>query len=546
MAQRRRRLVFADAMPGFDSSELSDDISSAAPAVEPAAVEPAERGAFTWPAVLTIAGIALAGMIVRLLALFPFGGAERFPVDYDEGVYSAAAQLLAHGEMPYRDFVFVHPPGVLYAQLPLGLLSPDGAFAAGRLLMVAVGGACIVLIGLLALRRWGLLAGALGAAVYACYPEVVQAEHGVFLEPLINLFALAALACWLKADDRRRSASWDGRAIAAGALAAAACTMKLSAATAVLALLLVPPAVEPLRKYKAFLVGLLVTGLLLWLPVFVAAPTQMLDQILVFQFVRPPDGAGTTERLGLIFADPSGVLQARHLAATVLALAGLVVVIGWRRRERLARIAAIWFVLTVAAFLLSASYFDQYNAGLAPSASLLAAAAVSYVAPAWRRGGTPRAVAAVLMVGVLLLTAVSLRRSILETRTRNDDLSAVAADITTSVPNGECVISFEPAWLLAADRLPPTNNLFSADPYAAQLMLVLRQPGAADPASTVTAFAEQPLDGGVLDALGACRFLVMGPRAQWQLSAEQLAWVAEHYRRLPQTGPIDLWERIAE
>ena len=43
-----------------------------------------------------------------------------YPMDYDEGVYSSAAPLLLRGDLPYRDFIFVHPPGSLL----LGLRAP--------------------------------------------------------------------------------------------------------------------------------------------------------------------------------------------------------------------------------------------------------------------------------------------------------------------------------------------------------------------------------------------------------------------------------------
>jgi len=62
-------------------------------------------------AVMAIIGIAMVGAAIRVAALLPIGAADQFPVDYDEGVYSAAASLFARGQMPYRDFFFVHPPG---------------------------------------------------------------------------------------------------------------------------------------------------------------------------------------------------------------------------------------------------------------------------------------------------------------------------------------------------------------------------------------------------------------------------------------------------
>jgi hypothetical protein len=82
----------------------------------------------------------------------------------------------------------------------------------------------------------------------------------------------------------------------------------------------------------------------------------------------------------------------------------------------------------------------------------------------------------------------------------------------------------------------------SVDPYAAHLALIQEQ---AQPGSTSTsdAFADQPTDDGVLQSLSACPYLLLGWRGHWQLSADQQAWVATHYRQLPTTGPVDLWVR---
>ena len=497
-------------------------------------------------AVITIIGIAMVGGAIRAVALLPVGVTDQFPVDYDEGVYCAAASLFARGQMPYRDFFFVHPPGVLYVLLPLGGFGPQTAFVAARFVMVGVGMVSVALVGLIACRRWGLVAGAVGAAVYACFPEVVQAEHGVFLEPLLNLFCLAALACWLRLDDRRRVVNWDGWALAAGALAAAAFTVKLWAVFAIGAMLLVPPIRDRVRGYRAFLVGLLVTGLVLWAPVLISARTAVINQVLLFQLGRPGDGATSIiERVGSILGTPFHFLQARHLAATALALLGAVVVlVGWRRRNRLARTALLWWSLTVASFLLAATYWDQYNAALAPSMSLLAAAGFSWVAPAWRRPGIARSAAAAAVVLALVVTTVSVRRSIVETTSRTAELAAIAGDISRSVPASECVIAFEPQWLLSADRLPITGPgaTVSVDPYAAHLALV-EQHTTLGSLSTGNAFADQPTDDGVLESLSACRYLLLGWRGHWQLNAEQLAWVAARYRQLPHTGPVDLWER---
>ena len=155
--------------------------------------------------------------------------------------------------------------------LPLGGLGPHHALIGARFVMVAVGTGCIALVGLIAYRRWGLLAGAAGAAVYACFPEAVQADHGVFLEPLLNLFCLAALACWLRVDDREKVVNWDGWALAAGVSRGGGvhgetvgrlrdCGDAAGAAGP-----------GPGQEVPFALVGMVVTGLVLWAPVLIGA-----------------------------------------------------------------------------------------------------------------------------------------------------------------------------------------------------------------------------------------------------------------------------------
>jgi hypothetical protein len=113
------------------------------------------------------------------------------------------------------------------------------------------------------------------------------------------------------------------------------------------------------ERYRAFLHGEVGTGLVLWLPVLIPGPGAVLDQVLRFQLTRPGDGTvGATERLGFILAAPSSLIHSRHIAATLLGCAGLIVVVVWRRRDRLAGIAAVWCIPTVVAFSVAAACPD--------------------------------------------------------------------------------------------------------------------------------------------------------------------------------------------
>ncbi|MEO8382954.1 MAG: hypothetical protein ABI779_25075 [Acidobacteriota bacterium] len=66
-----------------------------------------------WAKVVILA-IAVGGLVLRLVSLLAVGGPLASPSSYDDGVYYSASALLFRGVLPYRDFVFVHPPGLLY------------------------------------------------------------------------------------------------------------------------------------------------------------------------------------------------------------------------------------------------------------------------------------------------------------------------------------------------------------------------------------------------------------------------------------------------
>src|SRR3982750_2171102 len=113
---------------------------------------PTPGRALPHPTIVAALGlIALGGWVLRAAPLLRTGGALGFPIDYDEGVYFAASALLFKGILPYRDFVFVHPPGLLYF---LGLTSMFGAggFAAARVVATIVGAINIFLVGWIVMR----------------------------------------------------------------------------------------------------------------------------------------------------------------------------------------------------------------------------------------------------------------------------------------------------------------------------------------------------------------------------------------------------------
>src|SRR6202158_805155 len=172
---------------------------------EARALTPSSAQTGTGWAVLAIAAIGCLLRAFPLIEAGPFGS----PVDYDEGVYFASSALLLKGVLPYRDFVFAHPPGLLYFPSPVAWLGavrdPAFGFAAARWLATLVGCANILLLGRLAMRWAGPVGAIIAAAGYATHRGAVSIERGPFLEPVLNLCCLILAWVWLggKEEDRR-------------------------------------------------------------------------------------------------------------------------------------------------------------------------------------------------------------------------------------------------------------------------------------------------------------------------------------------------------
>jgi 4-amino-4-deoxy-L-arabinose transferase-like glycosyltransferase len=152
-----------------------------------------------------LALIALGALGVRLLYILVIARAP-VGVGGDAGFYHSAANLIAHGHFYYRGIfshAYVtaeHPP--LYP-LALSLSSLVGAdsLLAHRVVSCVIGTAGVVLVGLLARRVAGNLAGLLASGIAAVYPPFITADGLVMSEPLfVVTVALALLAALMTLD----------------------------------------------------------------------------------------------------------------------------------------------------------------------------------------------------------------------------------------------------------------------------------------------------------------------------------------------------------
>ncbi|WP_147444531.1 glycosyltransferase 87 family protein, partial [Corallococcus sp. CA031C] len=265
-----------------------------------------------WPLVL----VALGAFVLRALAFFHPTGPLGYPMDYDEGVYFSAAALLLRGDLPYRDFIFVHPPGSLLLWAPGAALTLgfDAATAYGvtRFAAAAVGALCAFLAGRIAWRAWGPLAGCVAALAYAAYPEAITVERGTFLEPLLNILCLGFANLWLTSDTPSRA-----RRIFAGVLIGLAVSVKLPGGLWLVAALLARPWKESWRDLLTLALIAFATFVVVVAPLAAQAPSEFFRDVIAFQALRPAHGeADRLLRLRDIFHE-------RRLGEVALALVGL-------------------------------------------------------------------------------------------------------------------------------------------------------------------------------------------------------------------------------
>jgi hypothetical protein len=452
--------------------------------------------------VTALFGIALAAFAFRLAALLGAGGPFGAASSYDDGVYFSASALWLRGVLPYRDFVFVHPPGILWF---LGLLSwlpdPGHAFAAARVLACAVGAINAFLVGCIVLRAAGPFGGLVAAALYAIYPDAMTAERSAYLEPFLNLACLSSMY-FLR------------RSYLSGFLTGVACAVKLWGGIWIIAAAFA----SDRKHYPRFIAGALLAGLLLVLPLAAPAMSEFISQTLRFQFSRPPDGTlDFATRVREIFT--SG-----HIATSVLALIGFFAVI--KKRER---VFAIAMLLTIIGFLASSSYWTQYNAHLAVSQCVLAGFGAAALIN--RRA---------LVIALIVLTqgwpfAREMRTAI---RSRSIELLTFKQ---TSVPAS----AFDPTWTLAMHQLPPHGDgaPVIVDSYGAMLREATRAGRFPD---TTSAFQSPALQRAVISRLASSDYALLGWRGPWQMNARDRAWFASNFECMtPEAGELCVWKRRA-
>ena len=312
---------------------------------------------------------------------------------YNSGVYFAASYKFVSGVMPYRDFVFVQPPGIVLLLSPVTLLSRligthDG-FIVARILGGVVCAANASMVAFL-VRQRGRVAMIIAGAGLALVPVSFLETSAVMLESFCVFFVLvgALVACQKKGDG--------GPSVSVFALAGlffgVAVLVKLWALLPLLALslLLLP---RGRAKVGALAGGAIASFGVLSLPFFVASPRDFLSQVVGAQLSR---GANPTNDLSILgrMINLTGLSTARIIttngeAITFFAVFVTLVGIAFlrhRHRDLVENFLLVSAILSVGAVLLSHEFYSYYAYFPAPFlVGLLAIALAEITGPVARR-----------------------------------------------------------------------------------------------------------------------------------------------------------------
>lgn len=399
------------------------------------------------PARWVLPAIVVVAFAARLLPVLRGGGLSGI-LAYDDGVYFSAAESFVFGRLPYRDFLLLHPPGIVLALSPFALLArlttDVTGFAAARLAFMALGALNAALVYRVA-RRAGPVAGPAAGLFYAVWGPAVSAEQTTLLEPLVNLGLLSGLL--LLGD---QSSTSRRRMLAAGAVLGLATAVKLWAVVPLAVLLVWLLVRRRPRDAATFALGSAAAAAAVCLPFFVMAPERMFRLLVLDQLGRATNGVAVVSRL-------AGITDASHMARLLGGSAGLMTallssaaVVAVALATWLHPRARLWCaLLVVQATLLLAGplYFTHYAAYVAPALALVVGAVVGR---GWLALRARAPALRPLAVGAAALAAYALLAATLQHpagRPRPDEA------VRAAVVDARCVAGDTPSTLVTADLL---------------------------------------------------------------------------------------------
>ena len=421
------------------------------------------RGHLTPEKVLAVVVIFAVAFLARLLPTLRGGGLFGMHF-YDDSVHYAAAVGLVNGRMPYRDFLLLHPPGIVVALAPFAAVGdwlgdPEG-FATARLAFMVLGAVNALLVSRF-LRPVGAFAAWLGGLTYALFWPAIYSEHTVLLEGPANTCLLIALILVIPVV--REAAPSTARLLIGGGLLGFALSIKIWGVVPILLLFGWLVFQSGLRRAALFLAAAAAVTTVVCLPFFVTAPVTMWRMVVLDQVQRNDTGfqpfARFNEIAGLTLYDPPERLTLLLVVAWVLL--GSATVAAWlipRTRPVVLQVVGLGGLL-----LLTPSWFVHYTALTAPVLAIVVGAAGGLLleVPRLRAQQALRvAVAAALLLG-LVGVSVPVASASIGSKFPGRTLGPAVAD------RPGCVASDHPATLILMDVL--SRNLDRGCPLVVDL-----------------------------------------------------------------------------
>jgi alpha-1,2-mannosyltransferase len=404
----------------------------------------------------TSAPYAVVATVALFARLFPVlhGGGLKGVGGYDDGVYFAASEAVVHGRLPYRDFMLLHPPGLVYLLTPFAFLArwlgDADAWAVARVFMMLVGVASAVMV-VAILRPYGTLAALAGGLLYAVWFPVLNAEFSTLLEGPSNAALLVALLLLIPRSEAGSDRFPPGRPeMAAGAALGLAASTKIWGVVPLLIVVAWQLVIRGRRASALVFAGAVAMVVIICVPAFVVDPSRMWELVVGDQLHR--SGSNTSP----IFRAANFTPVSRLLpgASTVTTLTALVVIAAvglvlatcaWNRP--VARVFVLLLLAQSAVLLASPSYFPHYGAYLAPAIALTTGVGVAVLAE--RLGGRARAAPIAVTAALAVTLAVIAAPVVRVPRMTPFDQARVRA----AVSGHRCVEADSPSSLILAGVL---------------------------------------------------------------------------------------------
>jgi alpha-1,2-mannosyltransferase len=405
-----------------------------------------DRGRGPGLAVFLIAVIPRVGFVLHNAGLGATDG-------YDAGVYYAASAALLNGRVPYRDYVLLHPPGVVLVLSPFAAIgqatSDDVGFILATLGFIVLGSVNAVLVRSVALRM-GLARGVAlaGGLFYAVWVGATGSEHSIKLEVLGNFLLLLGLRFYLAKAKGKETRPL----LLAGLAFGAAMVIKIWFVVPGVIVLAWEVATGRSWVRSRTLIGAAAVSIVAIAgPFFVAAPRTMSRMVILDQLGRP-DITPLISRLGDMSTanifDPDAATATLWWCVAVVTLAiGCMCVAAWL--APCGRLPVMLLVAQVGVVVVAPSYYQFYNDYYAAPLAIVVAAAM-HVVVARVPGSVQRRVrwAVVVAQGAAVVAGVACAIYL-----PKSDRAAFPRQLTRAVAASRCVMSDSPMVLIELDVL---------------------------------------------------------------------------------------------